>query len=163
MIEKAVTSVAVPEVEEMAQKWALVRSFGRPKTLHMSSKVVSGYSYLIHMALAASMGEPPPMATIQSGWNSCMTAAPFMTVSTEGSDSTPSMSLTSMPADSRSAWTSWRKPPRFMEPPPQTMTARLPSKFFTSWRAPSPKYRSRGLVKRPMQKHFPSGRQLGRP
>ena len=95
------TSVAVPEVEDTAQNFALVRSLGRPKTLHMSSKVVSGYSYLIHMALAASMGLPPPMATIQSGPNSCMKAAPFMTVSTEGSDSMPSKILTSMPASSR--------------------------------------------------------------
>ena len=31
------------------------------------SNVVSGYSYLIHIALAASIGEPPPIATIQSG------------------------------------------------------------------------------------------------
>ena len=34
-MENAVTSVAVPEVEEIAQKRALRRSFGRPKTLHM--------------------------------------------------------------------------------------------------------------------------------
>ena len=100
-MEKDVTSVAVPEVEEIAQKWAFVRSLGRPKILHISWKVVSGYSYLIHMALAASIGEPPPIATIQSGLNSAMTAAPFMTVSTEGSDSMPSKSLTSKPADSR--------------------------------------------------------------
>jgi hypothetical protein len=26
----------------------------------------------------------------------------------------------------------------------------VPLRFFTSWREPSPKYRSRGLVKRPM-------------
>ena len=69
MTEKAVTSVAVPEVEEMAQNRAFRRSWGMPNTLHISGKVISGYSYLIHMALAASMGEPPPMATIQSGWN----------------------------------------------------------------------------------------------
>ena len=98
MIEKAVTSVAVPEVEEMAQKWALRRSGGMPNTLHISSNVMSGYSYLIHMALAASMGEPPPIATIQSGWNFSMAAAPFMTVSTDGSGSMPSNSSTSMPA-----------------------------------------------------------------
>ena len=61
--------MAVPEVEEMAQNRAFFRSWGMPKTLHISGKVISGYSYLIHMALAASMGEPPPMATIQSGWN----------------------------------------------------------------------------------------------
>ena len=101
MMEKAVTSVAVPEVDETAQNLALVRSLGSPNTLHMSSKVVSGYSYLIHMALAASMGEPPPMATIQSGWNACIAAAPFITVSTDGSGSMPSITLTSMPASCR--------------------------------------------------------------
>ena len=30
---------------------------------------ISGYSYLIHIAFAASIGEPPPIATIQSGSN----------------------------------------------------------------------------------------------
>ena len=101
MMEKAVTSVAVPEVEEMAQKWALRRSGGMPNTLHISSKVISGYSYLIHMAFAASMGEPPPMAMIQSGSNFSMASAPRMTVSTEGSGSMPSNSSTSMPASFR--------------------------------------------------------------
>ncbi len=102
------------------------------------------------MALAASMGEPPPMAIIQSGSNSRMASAPFMTVSMDGSDSTPSNSLTSKPPSLRSASTSCRNPPRRIELPPETMMAFLPLRFFTSWRAPSPKYRSRGLVKRPI-------------
>ena len=101
IIENAVTSVAVPEVDEIAQKCALVRSLGNPNTLHISSNVVSGYSYLIHIAFAASIGEPPPMATIQSGSNSCMTFAPRITVSTDGSGSIPSKSFTSIPASSR--------------------------------------------------------------
>ena len=100
-MENAVTSVAVPEVEGMAQKCAFLRSSGRPNTLHISSKVVSGYSYLIHIAFAASIGEPPPIATIQSGRNSSIFFAPAMTVSTEGSDSMPSMRSTSMPASLR--------------------------------------------------------------
>ena len=70
MIEKAVTSVPVPDVEGTAQKRAFLRSSGKPKTLHISSNVMSGYSYLIHMAFAASMVDPPPIATIQSGSNS---------------------------------------------------------------------------------------------
>ena len=82
----------------MAQKCALRRSGGMPNTLHISSKVISGYSYLIHIALAASMGEPPPIATIQSGSNFSIASAPFMTVVTEGSGSIPSNSSTSMPA-----------------------------------------------------------------
>ena len=97
-MENAVTSVAVPEVEGIAQKCAFVLSLGSPNTLHMSSNVVFGYSYLIHMAFAASMGEPPPMATIQSGLNFCIAAAPFITVSTEGSGSMPSNTSTFMPA-----------------------------------------------------------------
>lgn len=72
-----------------------------PNTLHISSNVMSGYSYLIHIAFAASMGEPPPMAIIQSGPKSSIACAPFMTVSTEGSDSIPSKSLTSIPASFR--------------------------------------------------------------
>ena len=72
-----------------------------PNTLHISSNVASGYSYFIHIAFAASIGEPPPMATIQSGSNSSIAAAPFITVSTEGSGSIPSNNLTSIPASSR--------------------------------------------------------------
>ena len=101
MMENAVTSVAVPDVEGMAQNFAFLRSLGMPNTLHISSKVMSGYSYLIHIAFAASMGEPPPMATIQSGSNLSMASAPRMTVSTEGSASMPSKSSTSMPASFR--------------------------------------------------------------
>ena len=48
------------------------------------------------------MGEPPPMAIIQSGSNSRMASAPFMTVSMDGSDSTPSNGLTSKPPSLRS-------------------------------------------------------------
>ena len=44
MTEKAVTSVAVPEVEGMATKIALLRSVGIVKGSLMSSKVFSGCS-----------------------------------------------------------------------------------------------------------------------
>ena len=44
MTEKAVTSVAVPEVEGMAQNLAFWRSAGKLKGVIRSSKVVSGYS-----------------------------------------------------------------------------------------------------------------------
>lgn len=53
---------------------------------------MSGYSYLIHIAFAASIGEPSPIATIQSGWNSNIACAPAFTVSMLGSDSIPSNS-----------------------------------------------------------------------
>ena len=90
------------------------------------------------MALAASMGEPPPMDTIQSGWNSRMAAAPFMTVSTDGSGSTPSNSFTCMPAAFRLSTTLSRKPNFFIEPPPTTTIAFLPFKFFSSSMEPLP-------------------------
>ena len=62
---------------------------------------MSGYSYLIHMAFAASIGEPPPIAIIQSGSNLSIASAPFITVSTDGSGSIPSNSSTFIPASSR--------------------------------------------------------------
>ena len=43
MTEKAVTSVAVPEVEGMAQNLAFWRSSGKLKGVIRSSKVVSGF------------------------------------------------------------------------------------------------------------------------
>ena len=44
MTENAVTSVAVPEVEEMAQNLAFWRSSGKLNGTTASSKVSSGYS-----------------------------------------------------------------------------------------------------------------------
>ena len=137
-MEKAVTSVAVPDVDGIAQKCALVRSLGRPNTLHMSSNVTSGCSYLIHMAFAASIGEPPPMAMIQSGWNFSIAAAPFITVSTDGSGSMPSYSATSMPASFRYASTRSRKPNFFMLPPPTQIIARLPWNVLSTSSEPLP-------------------------
>ena len=130
IIEKAVTSVAVPDVEEIAQNFAFFLSVGIPNTLHISSNVQSGYSYFIHIALAASIGEPPPIATIQSGPNSIISLAPRITVSTEGSDSIPSKSFTSMPASLRYSTTLSKKPNLFIEPPPTQTKAFFPVKFF---------------------------------
>ena len=50
------------------------------------------------MNFAASIGDPPPIATIQSGSNARIASAPFITVSTDGSGSTPSNNSTSIPA-----------------------------------------------------------------
>ena len=146
MIENAVTSVAVPDVDEIAQKCAFWRSFGMPNTLHISSNVISGYSYLIHMAFAASIGDPPPIATIQSGWNASIAAAPFITVSTDGSGSIPSNNWTSIPASSRYCFARSRKPKRFIDPPPTQIIARFPSNVLSASKAPFPWYRSRGNV-----------------
>jgi hypothetical protein len=76
------------------------------RTMLIQSQYLSGdfagaTKELIAMALAASMGEPPPIDTIQSGWKARMACAPRITVSTEGSGSTPSKSCTSMPASFR--------------------------------------------------------------
>ena len=138
MIENAVTSVAVPDVEEIAQKCAFWRRDGIPNTLHISSNVISGYSYLIHIAFAASIGEPPPIATIQSGSNACIAAAPFITVSTEGSGSIPSNNCTSMPASFRYCSALAKNPKRFMEPPPTQIIAFLPLNVLSASRAPFP-------------------------
>ena len=136
--ENAVTSVAVPDVEGIAQKCAFLRSSGIPNTTHISSNVISGYSYLIHIAFAASIGEPPPIATIQSGWNFSIASAPRITVSTEGSGSIPSKSSTSIPASLRYVTTLSRKPKRFIEPPPTQTIARVPLRVLSASRAPFP-------------------------
>ena len=93
------------------------------------------------MALAASMGEPPPMATITSGPNSRIAAAPFITVSTEGSGSTPSKCATSNPAPFRMASRRPNAPLFCMELPPVTTIARLRvlPKTASSCIAPGPK------------------------
>ena len=100
--------------------------------------MISGYSYLIHIAFAASIGEPPPIATIQSGWNSSITAAPFITVVTDGSGSIPSYNLTSIPPSSRYLTALSRKPFLFILPPPTQIIAFLPSKFLRFSKAPLP-------------------------
>ena len=90
------------------------------------------------MAFAASMGEPPPIATIQSGSNFSIASAPFITVSTEGSGSMPSISSTVMPASLRYEMTLSKKPKRFMEPPPTQTIARLPVKLLSASNASFP-------------------------
>ena len=65
--EKAVTSVAVPDVDGIAQNFAFYLNYGTVKGWHIYSKVISGCSYLTHIAFAPSIAEPPPIAIIQSG------------------------------------------------------------------------------------------------
>ena len=72
---KGVTSDPVPEVVGMATRIAFLPIFGKlemrlrmsMKRMARSSNFTSGCSYSSHMILAASMGEPPPRATITSG------------------------------------------------------------------------------------------------
>ena len=67
-----------------------------------------------------------------------MAAAPFMTVSTDGSGSMPSYSSTSMPASFRYPTARSRKPNRFMLPPPTQTIARLPSNVLSTSSEPLP-------------------------
>ncbi|MMZ67801.1 hypothetical protein D1872_304240 [compost metagenome] len=58
------------------------------KRMARSSNAVSGCSYMTHMILAASMGEPPPRATITSGLKEFAISAPLRTTDRVGSAST---------------------------------------------------------------------------
>lgn len=57
----------------------------------VSANSISGCSYISHMIFAASIGEPPPSATIVSGPKSRIAAAPACTVASSGFGSTLSM------------------------------------------------------------------------
>ena len=49
--------------------------------------LIFGFSYIIHIALAASIAEPPPSAMITSGWKRLIASRPFSTMLTSGSGS----------------------------------------------------------------------------
>ena len=101
MMEKAVTSVAVPEVGGDGAEVSLLAQLGDAEHLaHVLEGDVGVLVFDPH-GLGCVDGEPPPMAMIQSGWKASMAAAPRMTVSTLGSGSMPSNSWTSMPASFR--------------------------------------------------------------
>ena len=70
-----VTSAPVPAVVGIVIRRALAP---RPSATIglISSTCKSGRSYSTHIALAASMAEPPPNPTIQSGSNARMASAP---------------------------------------------------------------------------------------
>ena len=86
------------------------------------------------------------MEIIQSGSNSRITAAPFITVSTDGSGSTFSNNFVSIPASFKYATALSTNPKRFMEPPPKTNTAFLPCNVFRFSKEPFPQYKSLGNV-----------------
>ena len=75
MIANGVTSEPVPDVVGIATIVAFTPSSGIEQILFLisinlieiSSKFVSGCSYINHIILAASIGEPPPRAIIMSG------------------------------------------------------------------------------------------------
>ena len=77
MIANGVTSEPVPDVVGIATIVAFLPRSGIQQILFLisinlieiSSKFVSGCSYINHIILAASIGEPPPKEMITSGWN----------------------------------------------------------------------------------------------
>ena len=88
-----------------------------------------------HMALAQSMGEPPPKAATTSGWKASRAATPSATRRREGSGST--LSKTSTGPVSRSA----ARPasPEEARKPSVTSSTRFPARASSSARAPGPK------------------------
>jgi len=80
MTVNGVTSEPVPEVVGMATMTAFFRRSGKVqmrfrmsmKRMAISSNLSSGCSYMSHMILAASMGEPPPREMNTSGWKERM-------------------------------------------------------------------------------------------
>ena len=99
MTAKGVTSAPVPDVVGMQTSFASSPSLGNwnarlrtSKNFSLRSlKLTSGCSYMSHMTLAASMGDPPPTAMIVSGRKARSTSAPLVTVWMLGSGSTLSM------------------------------------------------------------------------
>ena len=75
MIAKGVTSEPVPDVVGIAINCDFFPSSGIEQILFLisinlidiSSKLVSGFSYINQTIFAASIGEPPPSAIITSG------------------------------------------------------------------------------------------------
>ncbi len=93
-----VTSAPVPDVVGIQTS---LHFAPRPKSVvkgFISSAGMSGLSYSTRIALAASMTEPPPTATTQSGSYWRIKAVPFFTVCSDGSGSTSSKTLLSIPA-----------------------------------------------------------------
>ncbi|MNI54866.1 hypothetical protein D3C73_1097850 [compost metagenome] len=61
----------------------------------------SGCSYMTHMILAASIGEPPPTARIRSGWKALASAVALRTTASVGSALTSKKTSTSRPRSLR--------------------------------------------------------------
>ena len=96
MIANGVTSDPVPEEVGIATKYAFSPIFGNVYTLlrismkriAISSKFASGYSYITHIILAASIADPPPRAIIVSGSKERIMSAPFCAHCSVGSGAT---------------------------------------------------------------------------
>ena len=93
---KGVTSDPVPDVVGIQIIFAFLPNSGNLKARFLismnfcliSSKLTSGFSYINHITLAASIDDPPPKAMIQSGSNFLINSTPSLTVSILGSGST---------------------------------------------------------------------------
>ena len=70
------------------------------KSMAMSSNSASGYSYMTHMILAASMAEPPPMAMMTSGSKARSCFTPSWAHWSVGSGATSQKQLCTMPSSS---------------------------------------------------------------
>ena len=86
MMVNGVHSDPVPAVVGIQTSLAFLPICGKKRILlRISRKVVaisrkpsSGFSYMIHMILAVSIAEPPPIAMITSGLNACICGSPFI-------------------------------------------------------------------------------------
>ena len=79
---------ALPAPSPPPQRTSYTRLRMSMKRMARPSNWVSGTSYMSHMTLAASMGEPPPRAMITSGLNSSMSARPALMHARVGSGAT---------------------------------------------------------------------------
>ena len=86
MMVNGVISEPVPAVVGMQTSFAFLPICGKKRILlrisrnvvAMSRNPSSGFSYMIHMIFAVSIAEPPPIAMMTSGSNSCIFGRPFI-------------------------------------------------------------------------------------
>ena len=71
------------------------------KSMAWSSNFSSGFSYMDHMILPASIAEPPPMAMITSGWKARSSSSPFSASCSLGSGEIDQKEAWAMPSSSR--------------------------------------------------------------
>ncbi len=111
MIANGVTSEPVPDVVGIATIVAFLPNSGIEQILFLisinlieiSSNTVSGCSYINHIILAASIGEPPPNEMITSGSNGFKIDIAWLIVERVGSGLTSKKIWYSQPISSRTA------------------------------------------------------------
>ena len=70
------------------------------KSMDISSNFSSGFSYMDHMILPASIAEPPPMAMMQSGLKARSCSRPFRQSCSFGSGEMDQKEVWTMPCSS---------------------------------------------------------------